>query len=100
MIGVIVMGPIGILFLIVGFLLWKKEKISLLHADHYDRVIERDRKAFCKLSGWGIILIGLGILLTALLLAITDSAWSFLTFLVGFCGGLSLLVFAGKKYNL
>ena len=99
MIGAIVMGSIGILFLIVGFLLWKKEMISLLHSYHFDKVSESDRKAFCKLSGWGIIVIGIGILLTALLLAITDSAWSFLAFLLIFFGGLSLLIFAGKKYN-
>ena len=99
MIGSILTGLVGIVFCALGYLIWKKEKISLLHDYHYDKVRPEDRKAFCALSGVGVISIGTGLLITAVLLAMTDSIWSFMAFAGGFAAGLALLMTAGKKYN-
>ena len=99
MLGAIFIGIIAIVFLVVGYLIWKKQKISLLHEYHYDKLLENDKKAFCKLSGLGVISIGVGILVTAVVIGITNSAWSFVAFAVGFAIGLALLIYAGKKYN-
>ena len=99
MIGSIITGLIGIVFCAVGYLIWKKEKISLLHDYHYDKVAPEDKKAFCTLSGWGVLSIGIGLLITAVIIGLTDSAWSFLAFAAGIAAGLALLVYAGKKYN-
>ena len=99
MLGAIIVGLIGCVFLIVGYLIRKKEKISLLHDYHHDQVSEADKKAFCALSGWGITTIGIGCLITAILIGITDSAWSFIAFGVSFAIGLSLLICAEKRYN-
>ena len=43
--------------------------------------------------------IGVGLLITAMILGLTDSAYSFLAFAAGFAGGLVLLIRAGAKYN-
>ena len=99
MIGAVICGLIGIVFLVVGFLIWKKEKLSLLHEYHRDKVLQENQKAFCALSGWGVMTIGIGLLLTACVLGLTDSAWSFIAFFVGFAVGLALLIFGEKKYN-
>ena len=99
MLAGIMVGLIGIIFLVIGYLLWKKEKISLLHAYHYDKVAEEDKKAFCALSGLGVIIIGAGLLATGALIWITDSVWSFIAFAAGFAAGLALLIHAGNKYN-
>lgn len=99
MIGSVLTGLVGIVFCALGYLIWKKEKISLLHDYHYDKVRPEDRKAFCALSGGGVISIGTGLLITAVLLAMTDSIWSFMAFAGGFAAGLALLMTAGKKYN-
>ncbi len=90
---------LSILFLYIGFLLWKKERITLLHDYHRNRVAEENKKAFCKLSGLGVISIGTGLLITGFILLFTDSAWSFLAFAAGFIAGLALLMRAGNKYN-
>ena len=95
----IIVGLIGAAFVLCGYLIWKKEKISLLHAYHYDKVTAENKKAFCTLSGVGVLLIGVGLLLTAILIGLTDSPWSFLAFMIGFAAGLSTLVYAGKRYN-
>ena len=99
MIGAIIVGIIGFIFIVLGYLLWKKERISLLHSYHYDKVSEENKKAFCAISGIGILLIGMGLLITGVIIGITDSAWSFMTFAIGLCVGLAMLFYAGVRYN-
>ena len=79
--------------------LFDVEKITLLHSYHYEKVSPSDKKAFCKISGWGVIIIGIGLLVTAIIIGITDSALSFIAFALGFVVGLALLLYAGAKYN-
>ena len=99
MVGVIIVAVIGIVFVTLGYLMWKKEKITLLHSYHYDKVSPSDKKVFCKISGLGVIFIGIGLLMTAIIIGITDSALSFIAFALGFVVGLVLLIYAGVKYN-
>ena len=49
-IGIVITGVVGILLMIMGLLLWKKEMITILHAYHVDKVSLENRKAFCKQS--------------------------------------------------
>ena len=37
----------------------EKGKITLLHSYHYEKVSSSDKEAFCKLSGQGVISIGI-----------------------------------------
>lgn len=96
---VILLALIGITLLIFGYLIGIKEKISLLHDYHYENVSEKDRKAFCVLSGAGVMLCGGGIVITALLIAVTSSPKGFIAFAFGFAAGVALLIYAGCKYN-
>ena len=99
MVGAIIVAVIGIVFITLGYLMWKKEKITLLHSYHYKKVSPSDKEAFCKISGWGVISIGIGLLVTAVIIGITDSVLSFIAFALGFVAGLVLLIYAGAKYN-
>ena len=92
-------GVLALIFIYLGWLIWKKEKITLLHSYHYDKVSPSNKKLFCKISGWGVLLIGIGLLVTAIMIGITDSALSFIAFALGFVAGLVLLIYAGVKYN-
>ena len=83
MVESIIVGLIGIIFVILGCMIWKKEKISLLHNYHYDKVSAEDKKEFCTISGIGILLIGIGLILTAIIIGITNSVWSFIAFTIG-----------------
>ena len=51
----LIVGLIGVIFLILGYMVWKKEKISLFHDYHYDKVSEEDKTAFCTISGARLI---------------------------------------------
>lgn len=99
MIGAIILGFIGIVFVTLGYLVWRKEKISLLHDYHIDKVTAENKKAFCRISGIGIIVIGMGLLITGVIIGVTDSAWSFIVFAMGFFVGLAMLIYAGLRYN-
>ena len=98
-IGVITVVAVGLLAVILGCLIWRKEMISLLHDYHYENVSEEDKKAFCELSGIGVLAVGIGLLITGVILAMTDSALSFIAAAVGFAIGMALLIYAGAKYN-
>lgn len=99
MAGAIITGIVGIMFVVIGCLIWKKEKITLLHDYHYEKVSEDDKKSFCALSGIGVFLIGIGMLVTAIIMGITESMWSFTAFASGFVSGIIMLVYAGRRYN-
>ena len=97
--GSILVGLVGIVLILLGYMVWKKEKISLFHDYHYDKVSEEDKKAFCTISGIGVVLIGIGVFITAIIIGITNSMWCFIPFVVGFVVGLIMLIYAGIKYN-
>ena len=98
-IALIIVGFAGIIFVLLGYLIWKKQKISLLHDYHYDKVSAEDKEAFCALSGKGVLTIGVSLLITAIIIGITDSPWSFIVFAIGFVVGMRMLVYAGYRYN-
>ena len=97
--AVLLVAVIGAVILLLGWLIWKKEKITLLHDYHYSKVSDADLPAFCMYSGIGLLTVGVGLIVTAVLLFLTDSAWSFLIFASGMLAGLGLLVYAGRRYN-
>ena len=77
----------------------EKQKISLLHEYHYDKVSEEDKEVFCALTGKGVLIIGIGMIITAVIVAITDSPWSFIVFAIGFVIGMRKIVCAEYRYN-
>ena len=86
-------------FFVLGYLVWIKEKITLFHSYHYDKVEEENKKAFCKLSGIGLIVIGIGVLLAGIICSATSSMWGGIAIAIGFLFGLVMLIYAGIKYN-
>lgn len=52
----IIMSVVGLLFIYLGFMIWKKEKISLIHSYHHKKVKKCDKKDYTALMGIGMIL--------------------------------------------
>ena len=98
-IAVLLMGAIGLIFTYLGYMIWIKERIDMIHSYLVEKVSEEDKKAFCKLSGLGVFIIGISILISAVILGATDSVKSFICFVIGFIVGLGMLIAAGMKYN-
>lgn len=94
-----VLVAIGLVFVVLGLLVWKKQMIKLLHDYHCDKVSEKDKQAFCALSGQGVVLIGAGIAAAGIVMVLTQSLYSMLFIFAGFAAGLAMLITAGIKYN-
>ena len=97
--ALIIVSLTGIVFCLLGYLIWRKQKITLLHDYHYDKVSTEDKEAFCELAGKGVLIIGVSLLITALIIGITDSPWSFIVFAIGFVLGMRMLIMAENRYN-
>ena len=96
--GVIIDFAVGLACIILGLLLWRKQKISVLHSYHYKNVRQEDIPAYTRLMGIGILLIGAGICLTGVLNIVHSKAW-WIPLVGGLVVGLIILYKAQKKYN-
>ncbi|MBQ6419946.1 MAG: DUF3784 domain-containing protein [Clostridia bacterium] len=96
--GVIIEFSVGLLCIVIGAILWKKQKVSLVHEYHYKNVKKDDIPAYTRLLGIGLILIGAGICITGVFNLFESSFW-WIPMLVGFIAGLLVMNKAQKKYN-
>lgn len=97
--GAIILGAVGILFIILGLTLWIGKKIGILHDYHYDKVSAEDKDALCAVSGIGMALMGLGMISSGVILVITDSLTSFIPLAICFAVGIGMLAHGARKYN-
>ena len=95
----LIFALISILFLVLGWLIWKKERIELLQEYHRNRVSEEDKKRFCTLCGQGVCAIGAGMIISAVWFAFAQSLWGFAPFMAGFLVGIGMLIRTIKTYN-
>lgn len=97
-VGFIIELVVGLICITFGLLIWKKQKVSLVHDYHYKNVKEEDLAAYCKLMGIGIIVIGIGIILTGLYFLIFENMLGLLILLLGFVVGI-IIINKAQKYN-
>ena len=98
LVGLIVNLAVGLSCVILGLLIWKKRKTSLLHDYHYKNVNDQDIPAYARLMGIGLLLIGGGICLTGFFNLLRYSLW-WVPLAGGFIAGLIVMNKAQKKYN-
>ena len=90
---------LGFVFIGLGWQIWKKQKIDLIISYHCDKVSDDNKRAYCALSGTGVLIIGVGFLFTGICAAWLRSALVFVPMAVGLVAGIVLLASAGLKYN-
>lgn len=95
----IIMSGIGAILVILGLVIWKMERISLIHDYHYTKVAEKDKKPYTEKMGKACIIMGLGMILTGLIGVITKSHLGWVFFIIFFLWGIILMLQAQKKYN-
>ena len=96
--GAVIEMAVAVLCIVFGLLIWVGRKVSLLHSYHYKNVKKEDMRAYTRLIGIALILIGLGIAVTGVLNLFYISLW-WIPVLVGFVAGLTVFIIAQKKYN-
>ena len=97
-VGFIIELAVGLLCIVFGLLIWKKQKVNLVHNYHYKNVNKDDIPAYTRLFGIGMLLIGGGICVTGLLNLLKSPFW-WISMLSGFASGLTVICIAQKKYN-
>lgn len=95
----IILGIAGLVLIVLGFLVWKKQKISLFHSYHVAKVSEKDKSAFCKVSGIGLLIIGTGTLISGILVGVTYEMPGLVCFAAGFIIGFVMLIYSEIRYN-
>ena len=90
---------VGALIAVFGLLIWKKQKLSLLHDYHYKNVKPEDAAAYAKQMGIGQILIGAGLCLTGVLRLFTDSWFAWTGLVLGLVCGVWVIHKAQMKFN-
>ena len=96
--GFIIELAVGAICIVLGILLWKKQRITILHDYHYKHVKKDDIPAYTRQMGIGLIIIGAGIIITGLLNLAYSALW-WIPLLTGFVIGLAAIYRAQKKYN-
>ncbi|MGL4736053.1 MAG: DUF3784 domain-containing protein [Cellulosilyticaceae bacterium] len=89
----------ALVFIYMGWRMWKKEQITLIHRYHYQKVAKEDRKPYVEQIGKATILIGIGILSEGVIGFVSGTAYGWICF--GICFALALIKMykAQKKYN-
>jgi len=65
--GIILFVAVGLLLIALGLVIWKKQKITLLHDYHCKNVKLEDIPTYTRSMGIGLIVMGIGLCLTGIL---------------------------------
>ena len=97
-VGVVVELAVAVACLVLGLLLWTKQKVSVLHDYHYKNVKREDIPAYARQIGIGLMIIGVGIGVTGILNLLYSAFW-WVPLVLGFVIGIIVIIKAQKKYN-
>ena len=86
-------------FIVLGGLIWTKQKMNLIISYHCDKVKDENKKAYCRIFGIGMIVIGIGFLLSAVCIPLLKTLFSFIPLTAGLVLGIVLIVYSIAKYN-
>lgn len=90
---------LGIPVCIIGWVIWKKQKINFIHSYHYSKINEQNKPLYTKQIGKGTLLIGLALMFMGLINFATNSFYGWFAFGAGFVSGIILIIRAQIKYN-
>jgi hypothetical protein len=95
----IILLVIGLALIFIGWCIWKKEKITLIHDYHYTRVAEKNKKSYTEKMGKACIIMGIGMILMGIINFISKKAYGWIFYVIFIVWGLIMIFMAQKKYN-
>ncbi len=90
---------VSILLFVMGWIIWKKQALWLIHSYHCKRVKEEDRAAYSKRVGIVLISIGVGALIQAAFDCFVSQSQMPIILIVVLVVSFIYLHFVQKKYN-
>ena len=91
--------PTGIALMIIGLLLWKKQKIQLIHDYHHKNVRQQDVQAYTRLWGIALIIFGGCVCPVGIIDSISRSEIGWALFVIGMVVCFVIGNRAQKTYN-
>ncbi|OON92122.1 MAG: hypothetical protein ATN34_04880 [Epulopiscium sp. Nele67-Bin002] len=99
MVELAIMVIVGIALIYNGYLIWQKEKISIIHPFHYTKVRDEDKAAYTALVGKGVLLMGVGAILTGGINYMFRTTYGWAAFGIFFVIGIIFIWLGQKRYN-
>ncbi len=90
---------LGLVFIGLGWQIWKKQRTDLIISYHCDKVSEENKQAYCTLAGSGLLVMGIGFLLSGIVGVFVRSFLTFVPTIIGLIFGIALLILAILKFN-
>ncbi|MCR4951188.1 MAG: DUF3784 domain-containing protein [Solobacterium sp.] len=90
---------LGLVFIGLGWQIWKKQRMDLIISYHCDKVSKENKQAYCTLAGSGLLVMGIGFLLSGVIAVFARSFLTFVPMAIGLVLGIALLISAIVKYN-
>lgn len=88
---------LGLILIVCGYLIWRKQKVSLIRSYHYKKVKEQDKKIYCTEIGTALIIFGLSFIIMWFINYFTNVSYGILVLAVGFVTGMILFIHAEIK---
>ncbi len=90
---------IGLIIIVMGLVLWKKQKISLMHSYHYKNVADEYVPVYTKWQGIALLLTGIATMAMGILIFLDFPLIGVIQLIVLY--GLSVIIFVKTqlKYN-
>ena len=98
-IALVFMLALALAFVWIGLLIWKKQRIDLIHEYHHTKVSKKDVPAYTKLMGIAMIVIGAGIGVGAAVTFLVSKSLGFPLVIAAIIAGAVLMSRAQKKFN-
>ncbi len=90
---------LGAVFVRLGLIIWKKQRIDLVIRHHMDQVSDDNKRAYCKLLGIGILNLGIGFVVSGIWMLFAFDLHSWIPMAAGFVIGILLMTVSIIKYN-
>ena len=98
-IALIFMLALSLVFVVLGLLIWKKQRIDLIHEYHHTGVSKKYVPAYTRLMGIAMIVLGAGIGIGAAVEVLVDTFVGIALVLAAIVAAVVLMSRAQKKYN-
>ena len=92
LLGSIICIVVGMVCVVLGWIIWKKQKVSLIHEYHWKKLNKEKIPAYTKRVGIGMLILGTGVTITGIGLLFSESALVWAPLTVGIIAGIIVLI--------
>lgn len=96
---IISLSILGIGLIYIGYMIWKKQMIWVLHYYHRSKLKAEDKTMYCKFMGIGSIICGIGCIQYPYLKYFVSYYLSVVTFWIMIITGICCMIYSQFKYN-